>query len=69
MSHLPLLKLNNEMVDITVPMMSPEEADKWLVNAKLTLTQWKKEFADKSEKWSRLGSLSEADKKVQVQAE
>lgn len=69
MSHLPLLKLNNEMVDIAVPMMSPEEADKWLINAKLTLAQWKKEFADKSEKWSRLKNLSEADKKVMVQAE
>jgi len=69
MSHLPLLKLNNEMVDIAVPMMSPEEADKWLINAKLTQAQWKREFADKSEKWSRLGNLSEADKKVMVQAE
>lgn len=69
MSHLPLLKMNNEMVDIAVPMMSPEEADKWLINAKLTQAQWKKEFADKSEKWSRLKNLSEADKKVMVQAE
>lgn len=69
MSHLPLLKLNNEMVDITVPMLSLEEMDKWIINAKLTKAQWQKEYDDKSAKWARLKNPSEADKKVMIQAE
>lgn len=69
MSHLPLLKLENEMVDIAIPWLSLEEMDKWLTNAKLTLKQWKTEIADKKEKWSRLKNPSEADKQVMVHAE
>ena len=69
MSHLPLLKLENEMVDIAIPWLSFEEMDKWLINAKLTMKQWKTEFADKKEKWSRLQNLSEADKKVMIHTE
>jgi len=34
MSHLPLLKLQTEMVDINVPWLSAEEMDKWLTSAK-----------------------------------
>lgn len=66
MSHLPLIKLENEMVDIAIPWLSFEEMDKWLINAKLTMKQWQAELADKQDKWSRLGNLSEVDKKVLV---
>lgn len=69
MSKLPLIKLENEMVDIAVPWLSFEEMDKWLINAKLTMKQWKAELADKQDKWSRLANVSEADKKVIVQTE
>lgn len=69
MSRLPLIKLDTELVDISIPWLSFEEMDKWLSDAKLTQKQWQHEFADKQEKWSRLGNLSEADKKVMVQTE
>lgn len=69
MSRLPLLKFENEMVDISLPWLSFEEMDKWLANAELTQKQWKKELADKQDKWSKLGNLSEADKKVIVRTE
>lgn len=69
MSHLPLIKLQTEMVDIAVPWLSFEEMDKWLINAKLTMKQWKAELADKQEKWSRLGTASGIDQKVIVETE
>lgn len=69
MSHLPLIKLQTEMIDIAIPWLSFEEMDKWLINAKLTQKQWKTELADKQDKWSRLQNLSEADRKVIVDTE
>jgi hypothetical protein len=69
MSHLPLIKMDTELVDISIPWLSPEEMDKWLIDAKLTMKQWQKEFEDKQKKWSSLTNLSEADKKIMVQTE
>ena len=69
MSHLPLIKLENEMVDIAIPWLSFEEMDKWLINAKLTQKQWKTEFDRASKEWSKITNLSEADKKITIQTE
>jgi len=69
MSHLPLLKLENEMVDISLPWLSFEEMDKWLIDAKLTEKQWRAEIEDKTEKWSRLGTSDGVDEKVIVETE
>ncbi len=69
MSHLPLIKLQSEIIDISVPWLSFEEMDKWLINAKLTQKQWQAEFADKQDKWSRLQNISELDKKAIVRTE
>ena len=69
MSHLPLIKLQTEMVDISIPWLSFEEMDKWLANAKLIQKQWQSEFSDIQEKWSRLQNLSEVDKKVILRTE
>lgn len=64
MSHLPLIKLENEMVDIAIPWLSFEEMDKWLIDAKLKQKQWQTELASKQEKWSSLGSADGVDKQV-----
>lgn len=69
MSHLPLIKLETEMIDIDVPTLSPEEFDKWLADANLTIKQWQYELADKKEKWSRLGSVNGVDKQIILDTE
>ncbi len=58
MSRLPLIKLENEMVDISLPWISFEEMEKWLAEAKLTKKQWETELSDKKDKWAKLGTLS-----------
>ena len=68
MSHLPLMKFENEM-DIAIPGLSFEEMDKWLIDAKLTQKQWQGELSDKRDKWSGLQDPSEADEKVIVETE
>ncbi len=69
MSHLPLINLQSETVDISLPWLSFEEMDKWLSKAKLTLKQWETEFAEKKAAWSSLTNLSDVDKKVMIRTE
>lgn len=57
------------MLDIDIPWMSKEDANKWLTNANLTIDQWKAEIQDKKDKWSKLTTLSGADEKVILQTE
>lgn len=70
MSHLPLIKLQNEMVDISVPWMSLEEMNKWYVNAVLTLKQYQAEFDRAKTEWSKVQNPSElANNKIVIQTE
>jgi hypothetical protein len=53
-SHLPLIKLENELIDISVPWLSFEEMNKWYVDAKKMLEKYKKEINDKKAEWEKL---------------
>jgi len=68
-SHLPLVKLESQVVDISVPWMSFEESNKWLVDAELTLKKYKKELADKKDKWTKAGTPAGADSLAIIQSD
>ncbi|MDP2104007.1 MAG: hypothetical protein Q8K26_03740, partial [Candidatus Gracilibacteria bacterium] len=68
-SHLPLVKLENQTVDISVPWMALEESDKWLFNAELTLKKYEKEYEDKKAKWAKAGTPAGADSLAIIQSD
>lgn len=56
-------------MDISVPWMSFEESDKWLVDAELTLKKYKKEKDDKVQKWTKAGTPAGVDSLAIVQSD
>jgi hypothetical protein len=69
MSQLPLIKLQTEMVDIAIPLISIEEIDKGIKSAELTQKQWSGELSNKKEQWAKLGTATGADSQVIVRTE
>lgn len=70
MSHLPLIKLENNTVDVSVPMISQEDAKKWIANNKKIVEQWEKEIDSKKTEWGDCGNDAKkcADQKILIDA-
>jgi len=51
-SNLPLIKLDQEKINVDLPRIWPEEIDKWIVNAKWKLSQYNKTIDETAKSWT-----------------
>lgn len=69
MARLPLLKFERHTLNVTYPDIGEEELNKWLVSAKATQAQWKREIEDKKKAYAALGTKEGVDTSIIVRAE
>lgn len=52
-SNLPLIKLDQEQVNIDIPRIWPEEIDKWIKNAEKKLKEYKATYEKTKQSWGK----------------
>ncbi len=52
LGSLPLVKINQQQVNINVPWITPEEIDKKVISRQATIDSWKKEIENAKNSWS-----------------